>query len=400
MTRPALRIAHLADTHLGYRAAGKTDPVSGRNQRAVDIERAFEAAIDDLLRRGVDLVLHAGDVFHHTRPSWSTVGAFVRAMRRLERAGVPTLVIAGNHDTPRLRTSGSVYQLLQIALPEIRFVAGYEEKGEEFPDLDLVVHAIPHGALQNPDPPLVLPDPARRNVMVTHGLAPGVELRGGREPGEERLGAHLLDPVHDYIALGHYHLWGDQGNHAWYAGATERMGWGDEKVEPGYLLVTLGEGDGQPEVEHVPLPARPMRSLAPIEGRDGGEERGARELADLVRDRLAAMADPAAMVRVELRDVPRPTLRAAQELVGREAEGLAWLVLLHAPGEALGPGAGELEEGEPIEVRTLFDAFVDEGLAEKVYDPPFAERFRATGGAALDAAIRDAEEAGGEEGAA
>ena len=45
----------------------------GRNQRAVDIERAYAAAIDDILTRDVDLVIHAGDVFHHTRPSWQAM---------------------------------------------------------------------------------------------------------------------------------------------------------------------------------------------------------------------------------------------------------------------------------------------------------------------------------------
>ena len=100
-----LRIAHLADTHLGYSAYGKTDPATGRNQRAVDVENAFERAISDILERDVDLVLHAGDVFHHTRPSWSTLTHFVRQMRRLERAGLPAVVIAGNHDTEIARST-------------------------------------------------------------------------------------------------------------------------------------------------------------------------------------------------------------------------------------------------------------------------------------------------------
>ncbi len=34
-----IRIAHISDTHLGYRALGKTDPVTGRNQRSIDVEQ-------------------------------------------------------------------------------------------------------------------------------------------------------------------------------------------------------------------------------------------------------------------------------------------------------------------------------------------------------------------------
>ena len=108
MTTRTLRVGHLADTHLGYRALGRADPETGRNQRAVDVERAFEAAVDKLLAREVDLVVHAGDVFHHTRPSWSALRCFVLVMRRVEAAGIPCVVIGGNHDTPRLRTTGAV----------------------------------------------------------------------------------------------------------------------------------------------------------------------------------------------------------------------------------------------------------------------------------------------------
>ncbi|MBA3516681.1 MAG: metallophosphoesterase, partial [Rhizobiales bacterium] len=97
MTLRPLRLAHLADTHLGYHALHRVDPETGRNQRAVDVERAFAAAIDQILEGEVDLVIHAGDVFHHTRPSWSALQCFVRQMRRIEDAGIPCLVIGGNH---------------------------------------------------------------------------------------------------------------------------------------------------------------------------------------------------------------------------------------------------------------------------------------------------------------
>ena len=176
----SLRIAHLADTHLGYSAYGKSDPATGRNQRAVDVENAFERAISDILERDVDLVLHAGDVFHHTRPSWSTLTHFVRQMRRLEQAGLPAVVIAGNHDTPRLRTTGSVYGLLAMALPGVRFMTGYDTEAETFEDHGVVVHGVPHGALTNPDPPMILPVPGMRNVAIAHGVVPGHLFAAGR----------------------------------------------------------------------------------------------------------------------------------------------------------------------------------------------------------------------------
>ena len=399
MTSRTLRLAHLADTHLGYRALGRADPATGRNQRAVDIERAFEAAIDDLLARQVDLVVHAGDVFHHTRPSWSALRCFVRQLRRVEAAGIPCVVIGGNHDTPRLRTTGSVFGLLELALPGIDFVAGYEVGERRLDALDLTLHAVPHGALTNPNPPIVLPEVGRRNVMVTHGLAPGVKLRGSRqhEPGEETLSGTLLESGFDYVALGHYHLWGDQGHDAWYSGSTERIGWGDEPVAPGYLIVELGEPGAPPRVEHVELPARPMKTLHPIIG----EDRDARELADLVLDRLGALELPDAIVRVELRQTPRPVRREAEAILRREAGDLVWHLQVYSPADVLAGFERGAGDAPLADVRSLFETFVDEQMAQQAYDPPFAAAFRTRGDRALEEALLAAEaSAAGEDPAA
>ena len=155
-----LRIAHLSDTHLGYRAYYKTDPATGRNQRSVDIEHAYERAVSDILTRGVDLVIHSGDVFHHARPAYSAMRAFVRQSRRLEQAKLPVLVIGGNHDTPRLRTSGSVFSVLELALPDITFVAGYEQETVPFKDFDLD-HGGPARQTRRSDPAAHHPDGGR-----------------------------------------------------------------------------------------------------------------------------------------------------------------------------------------------------------------------------------------------
>jgi exonuclease SbcD len=391
----SLRIAHIADTHLGYSAYGKSDPITGRNQRAVDIEASFAAAITDILNRDVDLVVHAGDVFHHTRPSWSTLTHFVRQMRRLEDAGIATVVIAGNHDTPRLRTTGSVYALLALALPRVRFMAGYEAGEAQFERFGVVVHGVPHGALTNPDPPAILPFNGRWNIVVAHGVVPGYVFSAGREPGEADFRGNVLDAEHDYIALGHVHLRGQTAINAHYSGATERTSWGDQPAHPSYALVTLGRLGSVPIVEYIDLPARPMETLEPIDGTD----RSARELADMILGRAGALGKPEAMVRVELRGVPRPLFRETDGLVRREIGENAWHIRLTAPGEILDPlgrdGALGLAELHPV---TLFEAFVAGKVAAGDYDAAFAKTFRERGGAALEGAIGRLQEASAGEG--
>ena len=383
-----LRIAHIADTHLGYSAYGKADPETGRNQRAVDVERAFAAAITDLLARDVDLVLHAGDLFHHTRPSWSTLSHVVRQLRRLEQAGIPALVIAGNHDTPRLRTTGSVYSLLALALPEIEFVFGYEAEERVFDRLGVMVHAVPHGALTNPDPPFVVRDATRRNIVVAHGYVAGVKTRSGREPGEEALKGNILDSEFDYVALGHEHLRAQAGTNAWYSGSTERTSWSDQAAVPGYALVTLS--GRVPQVEYVDLPARPMHTLTPVDG----EGRTARDLADTILRRAAALDLPEAMVRVELRNTPRPLFRETEAIVRRETGDAAWHIRLTMPGDIdIEFGKDRSRELADLYPLALFDEFVKHRVEGGVYDAEFAERFISRGKAALEAALRRGHEA-------
>lgn len=392
-----LRIAHLADTHLGYSAYGRADPESGRNQRAVDIERSFEAAISDILTREVDLVLHAGDVFHHTRPSWSTLTHFVRQMRRLELAGIPAVVIAGNHDTPRLRTTGSVFALMALALPNVTFMTGYETGEADPPNLGLRVHGVPHGSLSNPDPPMVLPHPEYRNVVVAHGTAPGYQVRAGREAGEAELRGNVLDASLDYIALGHEHLRGQAGINAYYGGSTERTSWGDQPVQPGYALVTLTERGNMPQVEYVDLPARPMESLSPIDGAD----RSARDLADMILTRAGALGMPDAMVRVELKNTPRPLFRETEAIVRREIGENAWHIRLTAPGDLLDPLGREAVSGlADLHPLVMFDDFVQRQRLVGAYDEAFADRFGIRGRAALEGAIRRSQETATAEGGA
>lgn len=353
-----IRIAHITDTHLGFRALNKLDPVSGRNQRTIDFEHAFERAITDILARKVDAIIHAGDVFHHTRPTWQSLRHFIQQMRRIERAGIPTLVIAGNHDTPRIRTGGSAYSVLELALPEIRFVAEYGDVHdiETFGELNLHVQAIPHGALTNDDPVLPMIKDGWRNVLVCHGMVPGILAPGiSAEPGEQILSTALLDPSFDYIALGHYHKHMLASAKAWYAGSTERTGWGDREVTPGYCIVELDAPGDPARVEHIPLPARPMIDLKPVYG-DGLH---GRDVADKVLAQLGKAADPTAMARVVIRNTERASRREAESILRREAEQFVWSLTVARESAALqGDEEGAETSEEFPDLRQLFAQFV------------------------------------------
>ncbi len=381
-----IRIAHFSDSHLGYRGLTKIDAVTGRNQRTLDVDNAFTRAIDDILKRDVDAVIHSGDVFHHTRPTWHSLRHFIRQMRRIEDAGIPTLVIAGNHDTPRMRTGGSAYGVLELALPKIVFVADYEAMhvlDAPFDKLNLHIHAIPHGALTNPDPVLPQVAKGRRNILVCHGMVPGILAPGMHtEAGEQQLDTALLDARFDYIALGHYHVPMQAAPKAWYSGSTERMGFGDYDVTTGYNLVEIGEpGDEEGiTVEHIELPARPMVTLKPLYGKG----LTARDITDKVLDRLQSTAQPDAMVRIEVRETERPVRREAESILRREYEQFVWSLTVAQERALFTPEADDAPSGIDgvTDLRTLFATFVAERTGTS-FDQSFATEFLERGDRAL-----------------
>lgn len=392
MTRP-LRIAHISDTHLGYRALPQQDPLTGRNQRSIDVERAFSLAIDDILQQEIDLVIHGGDVFHQSRPNWHAVRHFVMEMRRVESAGIPTVIIAGNHDTPRYRAGGSVFSVLEVALPETRISAGYEEEAFTFDELGVRVQTVPHGALTNPDKPLPYAVPDFRNILVTHGMTAGI-LDPGKvtEPGEQELDNELFKYDFDYIALGHYHITTQPFAGAWYSGSTERFGWGDYEATPGYLIVEMDEAGHVESPEHRPVRARPMHLLKPVYG----DTLSVEEMIDTIMEQLDRLDDPTGLTRVQIRDADRHAYRQLERQVRREAAGKTFHLTVSRQAPAEIGLALEIDRDAALpDLKTLFAEFVANRKGEH-YSPEFATHFLERGTQAIDDAQRIVNESQGE----
>src|SRR5512136_2886571 len=71
------------------------------NARLMAFSRCARFTVEDGLSRGARLVLHAGDAFHGCRPTPSEVRLLREALRSALEAGVPVVLLLGNHDAPR-----------------------------------------------------------------------------------------------------------------------------------------------------------------------------------------------------------------------------------------------------------------------------------------------------------
>ncbi len=265
----------------------------------MDVQRAYERAVEAILEREVDLVVHSGDVFDTVRPATHVIIHFLKQTARITaRAGTPYLVIAGNHETPRLRTTTAALEYANLV--NAGSVHGFEQEyhAEEVDGATVGVTMVPHGALSDVGA-VTAEHGADINVLVTHGLVPNLESRQ-HEMGEVNLHAGMLEGRFDYIALGHYHEFHKHKGNAYYAGATERFGFGEVESKTGFAIVEF-DGDGLQGVEHVPVEARAMIDLPKISAR----ELDASGLTEEVRKRTEGVDLDGAVVRLRAYDVRR-----------------------------------------------------------------------------------------------
>ncbi len=311
-----MRLAHLADPHLGIRQYHRQTP-TGINQREADVAKAFRLAVDGVIAARPDAVVIAGDLFHSVRPTNAAIVFAFKQLQRLREAlpDAPLILVAGNHDTPRSAETGSILRLFEelgvdVAVDEVRRL--------EYPALDLSVLAVPHTALMAAERPSLRPEgDARHRVLVLHGEIEGVLPTerhtveyGGALVGLRELGVEAWS----YVALGHYHVQHEIAPNAWYSGSLEYVGanlWGELVDEAergirgkGWLLADLERGT----VRREPVEAsRPIIDVDPVHG----EGLGAEAIDKLIAERLRAIPGGVAdrIVRLRVYDVPRHIAR-------------------------------------------------------------------------------------------
>jgi DNA repair protein SbcD/Mre11 len=256
----------IADAHLG-RAHYQAVDEHGLNQREADFTAAWHRAVEAALNLNPDAVLLLGDLFDAPRPTYRAFREGARGLRRLAEAGVPTLAISGNHDTPRLRESGSPYAVLADAFPGLRFVyRGAYEPVDLLPGLR--VHAVPQcaddqGLKEQIDAAAQGRSADHLNLLVTHAAVTVLARRYTYgDVNELEVDLATLDAGFDRVLLGHFHNFAQVAPNAWYPGSTDTFTFKDlpQEGEPpvkGVLHLDTGTG----RVAHHPVPGgRPLRS--------------------------------------------------------------------------------------------------------------------------------------------
>jgi exonuclease SbcD len=323
-----MRIAHLADLHLGRVFHGTS---------LLDDQRhALDQVVALLRDEGVDALVLAGDLYDRALPGAEAVRLFDAFLREVvEGAKVPVIAIAGNHDSADhlgfgswLFSRGDVHvrgrlepEVLPITLEdahgEVTFYplpyvepeaarALFAEAPEEALTHRAVVRAMAAAARRHREDTGV-----RRAVLVAHGFVRGDELPAESRRSERSLylggvGAVPASDLEgfDYVALGHLHRPQSvtRDDRVRYSGSLLKYSFDEVAHSKGVTLVELGPR-GERSVRHVPL--TPKRDLATARG----------TLRELLDDpSLEALRG--AFLSVELTEHP-PPLQAMERLRAR-----------------------------------------------------------------------------------
>jgi len=253
-----MRIIHMADSHLGFSAYNKVDPY-GRNIVEEKIYEGFTETIDKIIDLHPDAIIHAGDVFHHVRPRIRTLFIFKREVEKLSKKKIPTIIISGNHDSPKSSSTTSPFSLFE-GLEYIQVV--HNSEYQRIPIKNYTFHCIPFCL----DSKAYLDEfskiePTGSDVLVMHGLIESIRDKRLRTVGEHELSDSFLKSYFSYIALGHFHNQVQVAKNAWYSGSIEYFNFGESSDKKGILHVDLDTN----KVEQINIRPKYMIDYPPID---------------------------------------------------------------------------------------------------------------------------------------
>ena len=284
------RILHFADAHIDMANYGRHDPETGLPMRVIDFLKSLDTIIDTAIDERVDLVLFAGDAYKDRNPAPTFQREWSRRIMRLSRAGIPTLLLVGNHDlSPALGRAHALDPFNTLEVPHVHVIDRPEFlKPEDLGGLPLQVFALPwvsrsgfmaHLGLSAVDPAqlyealeqrlielvqgwLVDADPSLPTVLTAHASVQGAKYGGERTVmlgGDLVLSGSLVrNPRLDYVALGHIHKpqnlnenlnspTGSDHPPIIYPGSIERIDFGEARDDKFFIIASVEHGSTQVE---------------------------------------------------------------------------------------------------------------------------------------------------------
>lgn len=264
------------DNHLSAHVSRLPPP--RRAERRQRLRSGFAAAVTFAIEHGARLFVQAGDLFDTPSPGNEDRAFVAQQLARLQRAGIVSVGIGGNHDTPRMVTEqgGEAPQGVYAALAGLHYFPRHDTLVPRlftFGNLRVAVAGLSNNPVAPPgsdplahvsiaDPEDVLSQ-AHIALLILHA---GIEGLCRPEEGERivrRARIAALPPVFRVVAAGHIHRFarermGERG--LVVCGATERMEFGSAAGGAGFAWLEI-DRSGLRRAEHIRVPEQPRADL-------------------------------------------------------------------------------------------------------------------------------------------
>jgi exonuclease SbcD len=288
-----LKILHFADAHIDMANYGRHDPVTGLPLRVLDFLKSLDTIVDTAITEKVDLVLFAGDAYKDRNPAPTFQREWGRRVMRLSRAGIPTLLLVGNHDTsPALGRAHTLDPFSTLEVPNVLvldrpiflkpadlwslplqviavpwvsragLMANQEFSAVNLQEVNEAIEerltAIVHNSLNEADPKLPV-------ILTAHASVQGAVYGGERTVmlGSDLVlpGSLVRDPRLDYVALGHIHKSQNLNENAHppviYPGSIERVDFGEAADDKFFVIAHIEKG-------HIEVEWRKLKDIRPF----------------------------------------------------------------------------------------------------------------------------------------
>ena len=278
MTKKPVRVLHFADAHIDIANYGRHDPDSLLPVRVMDFLQSMDQIVETAVTEQVDLVLFAGDAYKDRNPQPTFQREWGKRMMRLSDAGIPTLLLVGNHDvSPATGRAHTLQEFKTLAVPHIHVadsirlftadelgvpiqiitvpwvsysriaamdVAADLSRDAVFAEAENLVGDLVNKAIEAADPELPI-------ILAAHASVQGAVFGSERAVmlgSELVLGGSLVrDKRLDYVALGHIHKHQElsaKGTHPpiVYPGSIERIDFGEVNERKGFVVAEISKG--------------------------------------------------------------------------------------------------------------------------------------------------------------
>ncbi|NQV00150.1 MAG: exonuclease subunit SbcD [Parcubacteria group bacterium] len=298
-----IKLIHIADIHLGMENYGRVDKKTGLHSRLTDFLKCLDYCVDYALEQKADFFLFAGDAFKTRDPSPTYQREFAKRIKKVASAGINTILVIGNHDLPNAfkkadtleiyKTLGveNVYvsrqpevldfiknennkwefnndnqnnkKKFQIAtlpwIPKSDFLQDEKYKGKtiteayEMMSKEMITYIDKVKEKTSNDNPAAL---------IAHGTVAGATFGGEQKT---YIGTDILLPLNivgakpfNYVALGHLHRHQvlSENPPVIYSGSIERVDFGEEKEEKGFVGINIDEDTQKTDYKFIETPSR------------------------------------------------------------------------------------------------------------------------------------------------